>query len=192
MGSPPLRPPRYNVNLAITFASAIEFVTEYAENLSSSGLFIRGGDGLKPLDELGVTLNLPGLGAFVVGVRVAHVMPHEVAARFNKRPPGFDDAMSEYLRRLGARHDHAVICHDDEPFAYFDRMGYQARAMPGMGELVGSITRSKQTVLAVVVPRGAERLFRTMLERAGADDLLHVAETAEELDALLTELDQRL
>ncbi len=180
----------------------MEFVTEYAENISSSGLFIRGGEGLKALDELGVTLTLPGLGAYAVGVRVAHIMPPELAARFGKpagvgveiihRPPGFDAAMSEYLRRLGARHDHAIFCHDDEPLAYFGRMGYQARPLPGMGEFVATLAKSKQTVLAVVVPRAAERLLKVVLERAGAADLLHVAETGDELDALLTELDQRL
>lgn len=197
------RTPRYHVNLAVKFTSAQEFVAEYAENISSNGLFLRGADTLKPLQELGVTLELPGLGAFAIGVRVAHIMPPEMAARFGKpgggagveivhRPAGFDAAMTEYLRRLGARHDHAVFCHDDEPLSYFGRMGYQAQPLPGFGEFVGALAKCKQTVVAVVVPRAAERLFRTMLARIGSEELLSVAETEAELDALLSEIDQRL
>src|SRR5688572_20977235 len=105
---------RYAVNLVVRFDSAREFVTEYAENLSHGGLFIRTSSGrLKALDEVGVELTLPGLGTYKVGVRVAHVLTPDQAARYGaapgagceilSRPPGFAEAIQEYLRRLGRR-----------------------------------------------------------------------------------------
>jgi hypothetical protein len=197
------RTPRYRVNLVVRFASAVDFVTEYADNLSSNGLFIRSsGSDLKVFEEVGVELGLPGLGAFKVGVRIAHVLTVAQAAangaapgagcEIIERPPGFDDALQEYLRRLGRRREHTVLCHDDEPLAFFGQMGYQVGPVPVPNALVEAIGRCAVPVVAVVVPPDGDRLFRRALAPAGAEDLLRVAATYEELDALLTDLDRQL
>jgi uncharacterized protein (TIGR02266 family) len=193
------RDQRFPVHLRIRFESAVEFVNEYAENLSAGGLFVRTEAPIKALDEVSVELDLPGLGAFTVRVRVAHVMPAEVAARFGRpagagveivqQPPGFAEAMKEYLRRLGRRRDHAVMCHDDEPTAFFARMGYVTVPVPSPGELPRAIAGAKQPIVAVVVPADGVKPFRHFLRGTGAEGLIRVAETQAELDALLTELD---
>jgi hypothetical protein len=196
------RAPRYNVHLRVRFASALEFVTEYAENLSSNGLFIRSDGALAPLDELGVELTLPGFGAFTVRVRVAHVLSPDLAARMGRpagagveileRPAGFDAAMAAYLAILGRRRDHAVWCHDDGARDFFDRMGYRAGPTPALGALVGELGKSPVPVVAVVVPRDVEGLFRRTLAPAGAADRVRVADDEAALDAVLADLDQTL
>jgi hypothetical protein len=194
--------PRFPVNLPVRFDSAVDFITEYAENLSSNGLFVRTEAPIKALDELGVELELPGLGKYVLRVRVAHVMPAELAKKFGKppgagveivtQPAGFGDALQEYLRRLGRRRDHLVFCHDDEPLSFFGRMGYQTAPVPSPSDLVREIAASKLPVVAVVVPADGAKLYRWTLDGAGSSDLVKVAESAAELDALLGELDQVL
>jgi uncharacterized protein (TIGR02266 family) len=190
---------RLAVRLQVKFKTALDFVTEYAENLSAGGLFVRGAQRLEPLSEAEVEMSLPGFGTFTVRGKVAHVVTPELAAMGKRRPgaglditqapDGFHEALGEYLRRLGRRRDVAVLVEEGSPLDLLAAAGYRAAPLPAPNELVVTMARSEFPVLAVVVTRAREEQFRPAAEAAGVADLVHLLDHEEELDELLGELD---
>jgi hypothetical protein len=193
---------RYAVRLQVRFRSALEFVSEYAENLSAGGLFVRGAHRLEPLSLVEVELALPGYGSQTVRGKVAHIVSPELATRSGRRPgagleiieqpDGFADVLGEYLRRLGRRRDVAVLVEEGRSLELLEAAGYRAAALPVPSELVTAMARSEYPVLAVVVTRAREDQFRPAAEAAGVGDLVHLLDDEEELDELLGQLDRLL
>ena len=197
------RHPRYAVHLQVRFGRALDFVVEYADNLSVGGLFVRGAHTLEPLSEVQVELALPGYDRFTVQGRVAHVVG-EAVARFQGRrpgagieiissPPGFDAALSEYLRRLGRRRDVAVLVERGPALELLSAAGFQAQALPTVAELVAVMARSEHPVIALVVTPGSLAVYQQAARDAGVEDLVR-ALGDEEADAekLLADLDELL
>jgi hypothetical protein len=188
--------------MRVRYQSARAFVEEYAENLSAGGLFIAGATDLEPLQEVPVELELPGAGMFRVVTQVAHVMTTEMAAKLGrsagagvaviKAPPGFQEALSAYLMRLGRRADHLVLCGHDGIGAILAEAGYQVATAPPPAELAAAIARSKVPVVGVVVASERAPAYRAAAARAGAADVVHEMNTASEADKLLVRLDDAL
>lgn len=193
---------RYAVRFQVRFKSAVDFVSEYAENLSAGGLFVRGAHRLEPHSEAEVEITLPGYGTHTVRGKVAHVVSPELAEQSGRRPgagleileapDGFGELLGEYLRRLGRRRDVAVLVEDGQPFELLEAAGYRAGSLPPPNELVVAMARSEYPVLAVVVTRAREEQFRPAAEAAGVGDLVHLLDHEEELDDLLGRLDTLL
>ena len=202
MDSDKRRHQRFAVRFQVKFKTALDFVVEYAENLSAGGLFVRGAHRLEPLSEVEVEIGLPGYGSFTVRGKVAHIVTPELAAMGNRRPgagleiteapAGFRAAIEEYLRRLGRRRDVAVLVEEGSPLDLLAAAGYRAAPLPAPNELVVTMARSEYPVLAVVVTRAREEQFRPAAEAAGVADLVHLLDHEEELDELLGELDNLL
>ena len=193
---------RYLVHLSVRYASAREFVVEYAKNLGAGGLFIRGAQHLEPLSLITVEIALPGFRTFRVGAQVVHVITPEMAAgtdnhpgagvAITERPEGFDEAMTAYLQRLGRRRDHLVLVGNEECRKLLEEAGYQTAAAPPVTELVAALARSQVPVIGVVVSRAREREYTKVAEAAGMPGVVKSIDYLEELDELLTRLDEDL
>jgi Tfp pilus assembly protein PilZ len=137
MGIDQRRYPRYEVKLAVRYATASEFVNDYVENLSQGGLFIAGAK----LDMFQITvvhIELPGSGKFMVTAKAVFILDEAMAAKMNRRPgvglemiekpPGFEDALLGYLLRLGRRRDHELIVGDVPGGRFFADAGFRVVA----------------------------------------------------------------
>lgn len=193
---------RFDVQFKVRFGTALDFVSEYADNLSVGGLFVRGGHRLEPLSDVEIELELPGYRGFKLRGRVAHIVDPALAARTGRRPgagvqivsgpPGFEGELREYLRRLGRRRDVAVLAERGAPLDLMTAAGFRAAAAPEPRDILSVMSRSTHPVIAVVVTRGRERDFRPGLEAAGVADVLRVLDHEEELDDMLSVLDSLL
>ena len=193
---------RFDVRFKVRFGAAVDFVSEYADNLSVGGLFVRGGHRLEPMSQVEVELELPGFRSIKVGGKVAHIVSPELAARTGKRPgagleitsgpPGFDKELREYLRRLGRRRDVAVLAERGTPLDLMTSSGFHAAPVPEPREIVAAMSRAAHPVLAVVVTRARERDYRSVLKEAGLADSLKLLDHEEELDDVLSILDSLL
>jgi uncharacterized protein (TIGR02266 family) len=196
------RQTRFRVHLQVRYATAKDFVVEYAENLSKGGLFIAGADGLTALQEVTVELELPGYGRFRVTGEVAHVLDAETAARFGrtpgaglaltKAPDGFEEALSSYLHRLGSRADHLVLVGDERFEQRLRDAGYRVQPAPLPAQVAPFIVRSDVRVLAVVVPTATVEAYVAAAAAAGAADLIRGIDDPAEIDGLLGRLDADL
>lgn len=193
---------RFDVRFKVRFGAAVDFVAEFADNLSVGGLFVRGGHRLEPLAEVEVELELPGYHSLKVKGRVAHIVNPELAARTGRRPgagleitegpDGFERDLREYLRRLGRRRDVAVLAERGDPLDLMTAAGFQAAPAPEPRDILAVMSRSIHPVLAIVVTRARERDFRPTLESAGIADVLRLLDHEEDLDDLLSVLDSLL
>jgi len=193
---------RFRVHLSVRYEVAREFVVEYAQNLSSGGLFIRGTTDLKPLERVPVQIELPGFSKFLITAEVAHILTPEMAATTGnapgvglsiiKTPTGFDEALSSYLMRLGKRPDYCVLVADNECRRLVTDAGYKTDAVPAATDLLGMIARTTTPILAVVVSRAQEEEYKTVATQAGDPGLVFVIDYLEEMDDLLGRLDDAI
>jgi Tfp pilus assembly protein PilZ len=196
------RQKRYRVNFTVRFGTAREFVEEYAENLSTGGLFVRGAHGLTDGEPLVIELDLPGFDTFIVTAKVAHVITPAEAGETNRRPgagltivntpEGFAEAMRGYLLRLGKRRDHLVLVAADEIRTLASEAGYQTRPLPAPSALATVIKSVQAPVLAVLVGRGLYGPYASAAETSGVSDLVYTIDYVEEFDEILRILDTRL
>jgi uncharacterized protein (TIGR02266 family) len=194
---------RQRVHLQVRYATAEEFVVEYAENLCQGGLFIAGAHNLAPLSEVTVEISLPGAGSFQVRGEVAHVLVPAVAERHGRRPgagiairhapKGFREALASYLLRLGRRADVLVWCYERGSALDLERAGYRVDGVPAPENVATTFVRSEAPVMAIVVPRARELVYRQALVAAGgSEDMVVAMDDPAELDAVLAALDQLL
>jgi len=193
---------RFAVHLKVRFASAVDFVTEYADNLSAGGIFVRGAHTLAPLEEVSVALDLPGYDTFEVTGRVARVVGPDLAREMGirpgagieviKSPEGFDSALTEYLRRLGRRRDVVVLVPMGASFDLIQAAGYNAEPVPEPQQIVATLARSDRPIIGVVVTGHRAPEYQQVMADAGVDDLLHLLDSEDEADALLGALDELL
>ena len=188
---------RYRVHMSVRYEVASEFVTEYAENLSYGGLFIRGATDLEPLQVVPVDLDLPGFGQFRIQTRVAFVLGEQAAKSMGRsagagfeildRPTGFEEALREYLMRLGKRRDNAVYADSAMIRAALEGAGYRARSLPAPDALVAEIARSNLPVIGIVI---ADKRLASYEHIPAARELFRVYTNAGDLDRILSELDE--
>ncbi len=194
------REERFRVHVEVRFQNALDFVVEYAENLSRGGVFVAGAQGLAPRAEVSCDLALPGLGRFTVLAEVAHVLSAEAAAKLGRSPgaglqitrspPGFQDAMSTYLKRLGRRRDTVVMTSDLTCGRFLSSAGFLVRPLPAPEVLMAALIASAEPVAALLVPPGRWSEYHG-LHMVTPDLVVPVPEELDP-DKLLDVLDARL
>lgn len=196
------RQPRYPVNFSVRFGAAREFVQEYAENLSTGGLFVRGAHRLGEGEQVLIEIDLPGYDTFIVTARVAHVLSPEEAQESGRhpgagltiqnQPNGFSDAMRTYLLRLGKRRDHIVLVSDEAMREMIGEAGFQVRSVPPPNALSAVVNTVDAPVIAVVVNEQLREPYASAAEAAGLGDLIHTIASLDEFEDTLRALDRRL
>ncbi|HVS15910.1 MAG TPA: PilZ domain-containing protein [Thermoanaerobaculia bacterium] len=183
------------------FAGARDYVEQYAFNLSEGGLFVAGATRLEPLQVVRVELELPGLGRFEIGCRVAHVLDEERARRFDRAPgaglaimeapPEFDQALRRYLRVIGARRGATVLVADPRARGLLADTGYRLVDVDWL-EMLPPMLVQGSMVVGIVVPATRFAEARSALADPTAEHLLLRFEDGDSLDTLLDALDRRL
>lgn len=187
--------------LAVKFSNASDFVTEYAENLSAGGLFVRQAHELEPLSEVEVEIDLPGFRAFTVKAKVAHVMGPEFAAKCNRSPGAglqlmdlpkdFEKALSSYLERLGRRRDCLVFAWQERCQEDLEAAGFRTAAVDLANAIAAADDASNKAVALIVEPvvvshfeEGVAKASR-LISVIGYDGVAAPEILLNELDALL-------
>lgn len=196
------RPPRYRVHLSVRYSTAREFVQEYAENLSSGGLFITGAYALEPLQQVTVRIELPGYGEFEVKAEVVHIIPPDKATEYKRpagaglaiveAPMGFDQILKSYLWRLGSRKDHTIMISDEPVGILLSATGYRVKRVPAPDEVIPQITESEKPVIGILVPSTDISTYARALNGSGVDRLLHAIDGFANIDQMLARLDEEL
>ncbi len=189
---------RHSTILAVRFVRATDFVTEYAENLSVGGLFVRRAHELAPLSDVDVRIELAGYGSFLVKARVAHVLDEAMATKMGrapgaglqltKVPPGFDDALRGYLERLGRRRDFLILVEDEGCAEMLASAGFHI-TLAKLALLVEQ-TLGASTVLAVVTTRTETATFRAALAASPKQVPVIGCDHVSDEEPLLAELDR--
>ena len=196
------RDERYRVHLSVRYGNAMDFVMEYAENLSKGGLFISGAKNLRLRQQVDVELELPGFGKYQVTAEVAHVLDPKLAAvcgrkpgaglEIKKSPPGFAEALVSYLGCLGRRRDYIVLAPNEPCRKLLKDAGFQTSPVPPPSQLVGVVKRSKDPVIAVVVSKEIENKYAAAAAAVGKQEIVFGIDFLEELEELLPRLDEVL
>jgi hypothetical protein len=193
---------RLPVNLSVRYCVAREFIIEYAENLCTGGLFVRGATNLERGQTANVEITLPGYGTFMVTAEVAHVLSPDLAEKFHRKPgvgfaitkspPGFIDAMRSYLLRLGRRRDHAVLVSDDRYGLLLDAAGYRIMPLPPAHQLLGAVAAATEPVIGVIVTREQEQEYLKLAAKMGSPEIVYAIDDDEPIEDLLNWLDSEL
>lgn len=193
---------RYDVRLAVRYANAEEFVTDYVENLSVGGLYIAGAHQLQLLTETDVQIELPGQGAWTVRGKVAFLIDPQAAKLAGRepgagieiltKPPGFDDALLGYLLRLGRRRDHVIMIAEGMIGAnLFVEAGYRVQPLESEDEVAFALSDSTAAIIAIVLPPSLVTTYRDRLGEAGKAIVFSVS-TIEDVHDILARIDSLL
>jgi Tfp pilus assembly protein PilZ len=196
------RHPRYGVHLAVRYANAEEFVTDYVENLSAGGLFISGAHQLPLLTETDVAVELPGQGNWTVRAKVVFLIDPTAAAATGRsagaglsileKPPGFDDALLGYLLRLGRRRDHAVMLADGVIGAQlFVDAGYRILPLESEDEVAIGLADETSAVVAIVLSPSLYQPYKDRLGERGKAVVFAVG-SIEDVHDVLARIDSLL
>lgn len=183
------------------YSTAREFVQEYAENLSSGGLFITGAHSLDPLQQVTVRIELPGYGEFEVKAEVVHIVQPEQAATFKRpagaglaiveAPMGFDQILKGYLWRLGRRKDYVIMISDEPVGILLGATGYRVKRVPSPDEVTTTLVQSDKPVIGILVPGSQISVYARVLDGIG-DRLLHAIDGFANIDQMLARMDEEL
>ncbi len=196
------RAARYRVHLSVRYETAADFVREYAENLSKGGLFIRRARGLARHRDVMVELELPGFGAYQVRAEVVHVISPEMAAEHGRAagaglaireaPDGFEEALANYLHRLGRRADSLVLAAAEPAARLLVAAGYQVAAVSSPDSLGDALAAqaADARLVGVVVPGAEVDPYR--LAAADNAELVVAMDEPRQIDEVLVQLDARL
>ena len=186
------------------YATAREFVKEYAENLSKGGLFIKDAYALAPLQKVAVGIDLPGLGTFEILAEVVHIIAPSVAATLGRpagaglaiveSPPGFQQALETYLQRLGQRKDSLVLITDEPAGVLLGSCGYRVSRAPLPSELAATVVHASHAIIGVMVPGALVSDYRRALgsSQHGRAIPVHDIESFDHIDDMLALLDSYL
>jgi Tfp pilus assembly protein PilZ len=182
--------------------AAEEYVRQYAENLSTGGLFVAGATNLRVGDVVVVEVDLPGFGQFKVEAEAVHTTDAQRAAETDRPagtgfkivngPRGFQKALSAYLERLGKRQDVAVFVASDGIGRVLTTAGYDVRSAPSTQEILAALQESDKPTAGIVVPSSRVELYKNALAPAMMDDLVLGMGGVEEINKVLAILDRRI
>lgn len=193
---------RYRVHLSVRFQTALDFVTEYAENLSHGGLFVRGAHHLELNREVPIQMEVPGYPPFKVVARVAHIITPDIAKALKRKPgagfhiirgpKGFQEAIRSYLTRLGRRRDRGVLGGDHHIAGALEAAGYRTQIVPRAKDLVLAVEEMEVETLGVVVPRSSEIEYARAAGVLGKTEFVYGVDSLEDVDELLPVFDEKL
>ena len=188
------RHPRYGVHLAVRYANAEEFVTDYMENLSAGGLFIAGANRLPLFTETDIQVELPGQGNWTVRGKSVFLIDDAAAARIGRKPgagfeiiskpPGFDDALLGYLLRLGRRRDHAVMVGEVPGVELIRDAGYRVVPLESEDEVAIALANDDAKIVAIIVQASLVTPYRDRLGEKGKSLVFPASSIAEVVDIL--------
>ncbi len=152
---------------------------------------MRDAQGLVMRDEVTVDIDLPGYGTYSVIAEVAHVSAAGAGLHIKAGPPGFQQALTAYLLRLGMR-THATVFVDHEPWrAVVREAGYGVQPLPPPSRLVELI--GDATAVGILAPADIAEQYRNALGFLGEDGTLVIAVHADQaVGEVLTALDAKL
>ena len=193
---------RFRVHLSVRFETALDFVTEYAENLSRGGLFVRGAHHLELNREVPIQMEVPGYPPFKVEARVAHIITPQMAKTLKRNPGagfhivrgprGFQEAIRKYLSRLGRRRDRCVLGGDHHIASALEAAGYRTQLVAQAQDLVLAVEEMEADVLGVVVSRPSETEYALAAGVLGRTEFVYGIDYLEEVDELLPVFDEKL
>jgi hypothetical protein len=182
--------------------AAEEYVKQYAENLSTGGLFVAGTSNVVVGDVVNVEVDLPGFGNFKVEAEAVHTIDAHLALAAGRQPGtgfkilsgprGFQKALSAYLERLGRRHDVTVFVASDGIGRVLKTAGYDVKPAPHAKEVLAAIEAGDKPSVGVVVPLSRLELYKTALAAGMMDDLVLGMGGADEINKVLAILDRRI
>lgn len=196
--------PRYRVHLSVRFDKAMDFVSEYAENLSRGGLFVRGAHHLELNREVPIQMEVPGYPPFKVIARVAHLITPQMAEAMGRKPgagfhivrgpKGFHDAIRNYLGRLGRRRDRGVLGGDHHIASALEAAGYRTQLVASAADLAPAVgeMEAQAPVLGVVVSRTSQEAYSQAAHVLGRAGFVHGVDYLGEVDELLPVFDEML
>lgn len=194
--------PRYRVHLSVRFDTALDFVAEYAENLSRGGIFVRGAHHLELNREVPIQMEVPGYPPFKVEARVAHIITPLMAETLKRKPGagfhivrgprGFQEAIRNYLTRLGRRRDRGVLGGDHHIASSLEAAGYRTQLVSQAQDLILAVEEMDVNVLGVVVTRSAEHEYARAAGVLGRTAFVYGVDLLEEVDELLPVFDEML
>lgn len=194
--------PRYRVHLSVRFDTALDFVAEYAENLSRGGIFVRGAHHLELNREVPIQMEVPGYPPFKVEARVAHIITPPMAETLKRSPGagfhivrgprGFQEAIRNYLTRLGRRRDRGVLGGDHHIASSLEAAGYRTQLVTQSQDLVLAVEEMDVSVLGVVVTRSMELEYARAAGVLGRTEFVYGVDSLEEVDELLPVFDEML
>jgi len=195
---------RFRVHLSVRFDTALDFVTEYAENLSRGGLFVRGAHHLELNREVPIQMEVPGYPPFKVEARVAHIITPQMAEALKRKPGagfhivrgprGFQETIRRYLARLGRRRDRGVLGGNHHIASALEAAGYRTQLVPTAQDLVLAVEEmgAEVEVLGVVVSHPSEADYARAAGVLGKRDFVYGVDLLEEVDELLQVFDEML
>lgn len=190
------------MHLSVRYSTAREFVTEYAENLSKGGLFLKDAHEIAPLQMVAVRLQLPGFREYEILAQVVHIVPPDTAALLGRSagagmaivhaPEGFQQALEQYLQRLGQRKDHQVFIADEAVGILLSSCGYRVARAPVPSEVRQAVAEAVRPVIGVIVPDTLIDDYRRALVDTSAGTAVHGIDSFADIDDMLTQLDSNL
>ncbi|MFH2008885.1 MAG: PilZ domain-containing protein [bacterium] len=201
-GSDDRQQQRYRVHLSVRFETALEFVTEYAENLSRGGLFVRGAHNLELNAEIPIRMEIPGYEDFPVVAKVVHVITPAMAEaigrkpgagfQISKGPKGFLQALRDYLSKLGRRRDVTVFASDEKIGGVLEGAGYQVQVVPEAHRVIAAMTTVKAPLIGLVATRDVLDHYAAVAASVGMTESVYGIDHLEEIDELFSKLDKQL
>lgn len=196
------RAPRHKVHLSVRYSTAREFVREYAENLSKSGLFIKGAYALAPLQLVAVRIELPGFGQYEILAEVVHIVSPEQSVEYNRpagaglaivgSPPEFPQSLEGYLQRLGQRKDHLVLIADEPAGILLSSCGYRVKRAPAPGDVREMVRDADRPIIGIIVPGAQVKDYRRILSGMVEPHVVYDMESLADIDEILAWLDDNL
>jgi hypothetical protein len=192
------RHPRYGVRLAVRYANAEQFVTDYVENLSVGGLFIAGANQLPLFTETDVQVELPGQGSWTVRAKSVFLVDAVAAEASGRKagagleiidkPPGFDDALLGYLLRLGQRRDHTIMVGAVPGVHLIEDAGYRVIGLEPPQIVAALADDPLVKLVGVLVGTELAQEYRDALGSRGVD-LVYVVNIEEQIADFLARID---
>jgi len=193
---------RHRVALTVRYGKARDFVVDYAENLSSGGLFVRTDQPFERGELIDIVLDLPGFGEFEIKASAAHSIAPDAAADLGRSPgtgfsivdgpTGFFDALHIYLVRLGKRRECTVLVAGEELRAAVGDAGYLVAPLPPPNKLFKVIALNEEPVIAAVVPGGYMNEYMTAATAMGTPEIIKVIDHYGTFGDLLMAIDEEL
>lgn len=195
------RHPRHNVRLAVRYANAEEFVTDYVENLSVGGLFLAGAHTLALFTETDVQIELPGQGSWTVRAKSIFIIDSAAAKASGRtagagmeileKQPGFDDALLGYLLRLGQRRDHTIMVGAVPGVRVIEDAGYRVIPLEPPQTAAALADDPVAKLIGILVRAELVGQYRDALGSRG-NDLVYGVESAEQIADFLARIDSLL